>query len=298
MTANQIEYVKHLETQRANRAQERLTSLRDAGTLKLRSSELAETIRANQRRESIQEQLNHQQLYEANRHNLATESLTLSQIRNDLARVGISQRQQAVAERQATVNERQATVAERQATVSERLADYQRFNLGVASQNADTARIGALASVAQAGAAQANAATQAYLAEETKRHNERQEAIGSVQATASLLGGVSSLGQSVAALGTSRANLQNARTNAGGLSLNREKFEFTKWTDRAESVSRTVNQASQAARNVAEIFKIPSEIKKNQAAVGAYEGKEQLSKAQAWSTIFNIGGKNNGKKGS
>lgn len=71
MTTNQIEYLKLLETQRANRASEDLTKIRDQGNLELGSRNASETERHNRSTEGIS--LSNQQ--EAVRHNLATESL-------------------------------------------------------------------------------------------------------------------------------------------------------------------------------------------------------------------------------
>lgn len=105
MTKNQIEYLKLLESQRSNKAQESLTAKRDATTRELGFGNLAETTRHNlqseahnravldetsrhnvvvenetQRHNVSQEQLGRDQLLELNRHNTVTEGHTAQQI--------------------------------------------------------------------------------------------------------------------------------------------------------------------------------------------------------------------------
>lgn len=71
MTKNQIEYMKVLESQRANRATEALTASRDKTNRELGLGTLAETSRHNK----ATEQQQYAVLGESKRHNVATEAL-------------------------------------------------------------------------------------------------------------------------------------------------------------------------------------------------------------------------------
>lgn len=71
MTKNQIEYLKVLESQRANRATEELTASRDKTNRELGLGTLAENTRHNQATEAQQYAV----LGESKRHNLASEAL-------------------------------------------------------------------------------------------------------------------------------------------------------------------------------------------------------------------------------
>lgn len=74
MTSNQIEYLKYLETKRANRAQEALTQSRDTNTYNVAMLGAQETRRANLAREDWQRA----SLDETSRSNRMNESLTRS----------------------------------------------------------------------------------------------------------------------------------------------------------------------------------------------------------------------------
>lgn len=87
MTANQIEYNKLRETQRANRENERLTGERDLAARELGKQTLAETQRSNLARES-----------ETARANLAKEAET---VRANLAREAETYRSNTVGEKEA-----------------------------------------------------------------------------------------------------------------------------------------------------------------------------------------------------
>lgn len=76
MTRNQIEYLKHSETVRSNKANEELTKTRDTNTYNVALGNLNESIRANQAKEAY----NVAYLGEMNRHNLATEAYNLAQL--------------------------------------------------------------------------------------------------------------------------------------------------------------------------------------------------------------------------
>lgn len=90
MTKNQIEYNKMLETRRANKAQEQLTSLRDTRAYELGVQNLGELSRHNRATEAQASQV----LGETSRHNLATEQAQVLQLqetqRANMAREEIS----------------------------------------------------------------------------------------------------------------------------------------------------------------------------------------------------------------
>lgn len=76
MTKNQIEYLKLRETERANRANESLTQIRDATNRELGFATLGETTRHNKETEAH----NLRVLGETNRHNLATENYQIQML--------------------------------------------------------------------------------------------------------------------------------------------------------------------------------------------------------------------------
>lgn len=79
MTKNQIEYAKHLESRRANQAQEALTSTRDRRTYEVASRSAAEAERANRAREA-QLLLSLDETVRANKAREGTEAKRVSEI--------------------------------------------------------------------------------------------------------------------------------------------------------------------------------------------------------------------------
>lgn len=108
MTKNQIEYMKALETRRANLASEQLTRTRDQAAISARQAELVELARHNKAGEGLQAR----SIDETSRHNRAGEAVSIRQ-------AAVSERDVSTRERQAAVAERQAATAERQASVAE-----------------------------------------------------------------------------------------------------------------------------------------------------------------------------------
>lgn len=99
MTRNQIDYLKHVENQRNNRAVEQLTKTRDTNNYQLGLSTLAETTRAHKASERLQAGAN----AEMARHNLASEvelnrhqtAVEHEQNRTNVANEGIKRTQNA-----------------------------------------------------------------------------------------------------------------------------------------------------------------------------------------------------------
>lgn len=150
MTRNQIEYLKHQEQARANRAQEALTTRRDEANISLNRVNVGETQRHNRSTEQIQSKYNDTYLEYLRQHQTGTREET--------------QRHNLEVERQSLID------------------------LGIRQQQADSGSLQAQAALTQAGAAYQQAATRQYEAEnaarnqalqrsETYRHNVQQESL-------------------------------------------------------------------------------------------------------------------------
>lgn len=105
MTTQQIEYAKHLETQRHNQVSESQEAAKLAETVRYNTASLTETQRANLARESLTHETNainavHYQRSdtEARRHNMAYESIQAAQVGLGYAQLSEQQRHNVMGE--------------------------------------------------------------------------------------------------------------------------------------------------------------------------------------------------------
>lgn len=167
MTRNQIEYAKHLETQRANRAQEALTQQRDAQAHEVSLAQLGETTRHNRAGEAQQVAV----LGEQSRHNLATEELSRAQL-------GELQTHNRATERNAalTLSEQQrANVAREREQQRSNLAQEIELNRSNLAREAETQRSHMVSEQETRNTNTANQVQQAArLAEDVRQHLARE----------------------------------------------------------------------------------------------------------------------------
>lgn len=165
MTANQIEYAKHLETGRHNRVSERHEH-QDVQSRRM-------TAEANQRNATT----NWFAAQEQQRHNYNTESATFAAnaelVRHNMESEKVAGLQASETARHNKATERTALYgAINQATYWNRTASAKLQEIGVAQRNADTNRMQAESAKMQAHAAATNAATrQSELAESIRRNS-------------------------------------------------------------------------------------------------------------------------------
>lgn len=151
MTTQQIEYAKHLEQQRHNKATEELGTAQLNETVRYNTASLAETQRANLARENLTSQQNvinnaHYQRMdaEAARHNVASESIARSQVGLGYAQLSEAQRHNLMGERIA----------------GQQLAEQSRHNVEMEAETAlshrNTETLSAEANASRALSAQSN----------------------------------------------------------------------------------------------------------------------------------------------
>lgn len=170
MTRNQIEYLKHKETQRANLRQEELTAARDSAAKELGFQNLAETSRHNQvteqhavnvlgeqqRHNYAQEAYNVAVLGEQTRHNMVSETLT-QQAQDEQRRANLAREAETSRHNLATEG-----ISREQLDISRDQLDIQRGQLEVS--------LGQLAETQRANQAREAETQRSNIARETETH--------------------------------------------------------------------------------------------------------------------------------